>query len=205
MGNELSAEFTQVPKSSPEELLTRIRSELKQRGVDNIASIGRRFRIIDDDHDGKISKPEFEKACHEAAIGLSAEEMQDLWAYCTQNGSNFIAYEDFLRGVRGPLNSRRQAIVDMAFKVVDVDGSGIIDINDLLMRYNADNHPDVKQSKTEAIEIFRKFINTFDVGGVRDGQVTSQEFRKYYEGVSASIDADDYFEQVVRSAWKFSN
>jgi len=35
-----------------------------------------------------------------------------------------------------------------------------------------------------------------------DGIVTFEEFVTYYEDVSASIDSDDYFEVMFRSAWK---
>lgn len=36
----------------------------------------------------------------------------------------------------------------------------------------------------------------------RDGIVTLEEFARYYEEVSASIDSDEYFEAMMRSAWK---
>ena len=35
-----------------------------------------------------------------------------------------------------------------------------------------------------------------------DGIVTFDEFCDYYEGVSCSIDRDDYFELMMKRAWK---
>ena len=35
-----------------------------------------------------------------------------------------------------------------------------------------------------------------------DGIVTLDEFYEYYEGVSCSIDRDDYFELMMKQAWK---
>jgi len=34
-------------------------------------------------------------------------------------------------------------------------------------------------------------------------QVTKEEFVNYYSGVSASIDDDQYFVQMMNKAWKF--
>jgi len=36
----------------------------------------------------------------------------------------------------------------------------------------------------------------------QDGIVTMAEFLDYYEGVSSSIDRDDYFELMMKRAWK---
>lgn len=35
-----------------------------------------------------------------------------------------------------------------------------------------------------------------------DGIVTFDEFCDYYRDVSASIDSDDYFVEMMKSAWK---
>lgn len=37
-----------------------------------------------------------------------------------------------------------------------------------------------------------------------DGVVNFAEFEDYYKDVSASIDDDEYFEAVVRAAWKLA-
>lgn len=37
---------------------------------------------------------------------------------------------------------------------------------------------------------------------VADGIITFDEFIDYYRDVSASIDSDEYFEAMMRNAWK---
>lgn len=37
---------------------------------------------------------------------------------------------------------------------------------------------------------------------VADGVVTFEEFLDYYKDVSASIDSDQYFEVMMKNAWK---
>ena len=50
----------------------------------------------------------------------------------------------------------------------------------------------------------REFLDTFDVGGEKDGKVTLSEFENYYSNISASIDDDVYFELMIRNAWHIS-
>ena len=80
----------------------------------------------------------------------------------------------------------------MAFSKMDKSGNGFIDPEDLIDSYDASKHPDVLAGKKTADEVLREFLDTFDVGGEKDGKVTRNEFENYYSNVSASIDDDDY-------------
>ena len=52
--------------------------------------------------------------------------------------------------------------------------------------------------------MYREFLDTFDVGGEVDGKVTEQEFVNYYTNLGVSIDNDDYFELMIRNAWRIA-
>ena len=41
-------------------------------------------------------------------------------------------------------------------------------------------------------------------GSQNDFKITREEFTTYYSNISASIDDDDYFEQMMDSAWNLS-
>lgn len=64
-----------------------------------------------------------------------------------RDGSGDINYDEFLRVIRGEMNSFRQAIAMKAYKIMDSDRSGQLDINDIRQTYNAKQHPDVKAGK----------------------------------------------------------
>lgn len=102
------------------------------------------------------------------------------------------------------MNERRRRLVNQAYDKLDADGSGIVDIDDIRMTYNADRHPDVRAGKRTAEEVLQEFLDTFDVG-TRDGKVTRDEFEQYYENVSASIDDDDYFQLMMWNAWELGD
>ena len=95
-------------------------------------------------------------------------------------------------------------MVHLAFRKIDKDNSGELDVQDVISTYDASKHPDVVAGKRSAGEILREFLDTFDVGGEKDGKVSIQEFENYYGNISASIDDDDYFELMIRNAWHIS-
>lgn len=83
-----------------------------------------------------------------------------------------------------------------AFKKIDKDGSGILDLNDIKGVYDASRHPEVRSGKKTEDEILGEFLETFEMhhamngGGTRDRSVTPEEFIEYYNNVSASLDND---------------
>ena len=106
--------------------------------------------------------------------------------------------------MRGPVNEKRRKLIDMAFDILDTDGSGTIDGEEIASKYDASKHPDVVSGKKKPKEVLLEFLSTFDVGGEIDGKVTREEFQNYYCNISASIDDDVYFELMIRNAWHMS-
>merc|ERR1719263_1164304 len=96
-----------------------------------------------------------------------------------------------------------------AYKIMDKDRSGQLDINDIRQTYNAKQHPDVKAGKKTEDEILCEFLDTFedhfcDMQGnadSRDGVITEPEWCEYYNNVSMSIYDDAYFELMMNNTW----
>lgn len=109
--------------------------------------------------------------------------------------------------IRGELNERRLALVEQAFRKIDKDNSGELDINDIKDSYNSDKHPDVLSGKKTSDQILVEFLETFEAhhniknGSDADGIVTLEEFVEYYKNISVSIDNDDYFALVMNNSW----
>ncbi len=65
-----------------------------------------------------------------------------------------------------------------AFKIMDKDNSGVLDISDIKGVYNAKKHPDVIAGKKTEDEILFEFLDTFElhhsdhVEDKRDSRVT---------------------------------
>lgn len=185
-------------------IVKQLKVQLAQRGARGIVGLSRKFKIMDDNGNGALSVSEFQKAMRECALDLSPEDCSALFMYFDKDGSGDIDFEEFLQGVRGDMSARRRNLVNMAFDVLDIDGNGVLEPNDIAGKYDASKHPDVLSGKRTPDEILREFLDTFDVGGVVDGKVTRQEFENYYHNLSASIDNEDYFELMIRNAWHIS-
>merc|ERR1711981_687570 len=63
--------------------------------------------------------------------------------------------------------------------------------------------PEVMSGEKSEQEVLTDFMAQWDTQD-RDGIITRGEFTEYYRNISASIDADDYFELMIRNAWHIS-
>lgn len=108
-----------------------------------IFGLGRKFKIIDDDGSKSINMAEFLKAMRETEVNLDEATLRKLFTvrpsatanapvilfsvvttpvymrvcigvqYFDNDGSGTIDYDEFLVGVRGELNERRKALVQL--------------------------------------------------------------------------------------------
>jgi len=98
-----------------------------------------------------------------------------------------------------------------AFAIMDKDGSGVLNCDDIRQTYNAKKDPRVIRGEKTEDEVLMEFLDTFEtnhshvVGNVKDGNVTPEEWCEYYHNVSMSIDRDDYFELMMNNAWNLNN
>lgn len=186
-----------------------LREKFANRGPRGIASLGKKFKIADDNRSGSLDKEEFKKAMSDFRIGLNDAQVGKIFNIFDRDGSGEVSYEEFLRSIRGEMNAFRRNIATKCYNIMDTDKSGQLDINDIRQTFNAKQHPDVKAGKKTEDQILCEFLDTFedhfcDMKGnadSRDGRITLNEWHEYYNNVSMSIDDDAYFELMMNSAW----
>ena len=182
-------------------VLEKVRASLNARGVRTIRGMGRSFRIFDDNGDRKIDMQEFYWGMKDLGADISKREAQVLLDHLDLNKDGVVSYDEFLYGIRGAPNATRQEIIDQAFAKFDLDGSGSITSADLRTVYDCSQHPKVISGEMTDEEVFVQFLASFgDRNG--DGVITRQEWNDYYAAVSANIDNDNHFVQLMRNAWK---
>lgn len=81
-------------------LLERLRQELAARGARGFIGIQRKFRIIDDDGDQRLSIGEFTKAMRETDLNFSLLEINALFKLIDTDQSGTIDFEEFLMTLR---------------------------------------------------------------------------------------------------------
>lgn len=166
-----------------------------------IKDIGRRFRVVDDNGDRKISLPEFKKAVKEAKVDLSDADLRDIFNAFDRNADGTISFEELIEVIRGPMSEARKGVVRLAFRKLDHHGDGLITIQDVAAKYNAKGHAEVAAGRMTESQVLQSFIGVWD-NRDRNGEISFAEFCDYYNGVSASIDDDRMFIAIVASAWK---
>ncbi len=99
------------------------------------------------------------------------------------------------------MNAKRQAITDAVFFKFDKDGNGYIDASDVKGSFNSSMHPKVIDGSKTEDQVFLEFLTNFGDKN-KDGKITKTEWNDYYSAVSASIDNDDHFVDLMKAAWK---
>ena len=184
------------------QILARVKAQLESRGSRTIRGLGRTFRALDSyDGNRKLDPGELEVGLRENGCDLTKQEVGILFQYFDTDGDGTVNFDEFLVGIRGTLNQRRQVFVDKAFLKFDKDGNGKIEPADLRGVYDTSMHPKVISGEKTENDVFMEFLQSFgDRNG--DGKIDRKEWNDYYAAVSASIDNDEHFVQLMRTAWK---
>ena len=208
-GNLTKKEY--LSENSIKEIIEKIRNKLLPNGIKGISQIIENFRKIDTDNSQGIDYEEFKKASNIFQFNLNENELEKAFIAFDRNNNGIIEYDEFLRTIRGEMNDYRKKIVFNAFKLIDINKNGAVNINYIKNQYNAKNHPDVKSGKKNENEVYNDFIYYFDIaynylnGSQGDGYVIFDDFLEYYQNISMFIENDDYFELLVNSEWNINN
>jgi Ca2+-binding EF-hand superfamily protein len=100
------------------------------------------------------------------------------------------------------LNESRLACVRKAYSILDVNGDGLVKLDDIARIYDASKHPEVQSGSKSERDIFMEFMSLWETQE-KDGIITFDEFSQYYSDISAGVDSDEEFEAIMQNAWKF--
>jgi len=192
-----------------EQVINRLRAFVRKKGGGVLKSIGAKFRQVDIDESGGISKSEFQEALVRVMgdFPVTEDEVALLWRHLDANGNGIVDFEEFLMLLTGGLTAKRREAVRMCFRYLDKSGNGMLDIEDLKMRYDpsplSQASPHLLMGPRPSTEELRRFLENFRkaVGGHHPEGITAAEFERYYEKVSAGIDSDEYFEAMLQRSW----
>ena len=182
-------------------LMTRIRNRIVERGAVGIKGSGRLFRIADDNNGQTLDlHNELPKLMNDIGVILNKTELNELIRLLDRDGSGTINYQEFLYQMAPPLSEERLQWINKAFEKLDIDGSGIVSVADLEAAHNPEKSELVRLGKTTANAIFNNLLLSYDNDA--DGKITRDEFIDYYREISPAFDNDEYFAEMMKSAWK---
>jgi Ca2+-binding EF-hand superfamily protein len=132
---------------------------------------------------------------------MKENEIRKIFQFFDSDENESISYEEFISGLRDPLNSSRLNVVQSAFRSLDTKNYDSIDISLVARQYDASEHPDVINGKMTEKQAMEFFLDTFDASGEVEGKITKKEFINYYTNIGAVIDNDEYFKSILNGVW----
>ena len=182
-------------------LMNRIRDRIVARGAVGIKGIARLFLIADDNTDKKLDvHNELPKLMNDIGIILNKTELNELVRLMDKDGTGTIDYEEFLYQMAPPMNETRITWVNKAFDKLDVDGTGSVSVADIAAIHNSAKDETIKLGKTTVNAVFQNLLKSYSDDG--DDKISREEFIDYYREISPSFDDDEYFIEMIKSAWK---
>jgi len=110
-GIQRKTDPTQLLKKQ-NEILEIFRRSLALRGAYGIVGIARCFRVMDNNLDKTISIVEFQQACKDFKIQLTADDIIFIFNQFDWNKDGRLDYDEFLRGVRGEMNAQWRTLAE---------------------------------------------------------------------------------------------
>nr|XP_004655047.1 calcyphosin [Jaculus jaculus] len=186
---------------SVDSTMARLRAACLSRGASGIHGLARFFRRLDRDGNLSLDPKELQGGLATLGLAVDHEEADAICRRWDRDGSGTLDLEEFLRALRPPMSQAREAVIAAAFAKLDRSGDGVVTVDDLRGVYNGRAHPKVQSGEWTEDEALQCFLDTFDTTD-KDGQVTLAEFQDYYSGLSASMDTDTEFVDMMTSAWR---
>jgi Ca2+-binding EF-hand superfamily protein len=190
-----------------EDLLRDIKNRLLERSSFGIRGLSRIFKAMDNDGNHQLDADDFWWGIIDFCGGskdsiiITKQEASQIIKALDRDGNGTLDFDEFLRFLRGDLNDFRKGLIRQAYAKLDVNNDGLVKLDDIVELYDASEHPDVINGKKTENDVYREFMDKWDTQE-KDGIITIEEFFDYFKDVSASIDTDDYFEVMMKSAWK---
>jgi len=173
-------------------IFNKLKDSIQKRGSDTLRSLGKVLRQMDSyDNNKKVNKEDFLFGLREIGISLHKNDQDMLLQFLDKDSDGYCNFDEFLVGIRGRPNIRRQAIIDKGFLRFDKEGTGYVNITDVRSIFNCSKHPKVIAGEMSEEQVFALFLKNFNDCG--EGKIDRKEWNDYYSAVSSQIDNDDHF------------
>ena len=206
---QINEQLKEDLNAKKEQSLIKFINEIRKLGSTSLISLMRLFKLNDINNTKDLEFYEFSKSLHEFETELSDEEISNLFSYFDKDNTGVINYLNFINAIRGPMNQKRILILKGAFKKLDLDKGGQVEIGEIKSQFNAKNDKDVKSGEKTEEEVYTEFVDTFQMNhdnrvGPRNKRVTLDEFIDYYNFISMGIEDDAYFISLIQNSWKLN-
>ena len=194
--------------AKPSSVLARIKKLIWQKtgnqGVRGLEATFRKYAGADENAPPgttlTLDANELRQALAGCGVRLTLLELEQLVQAFDRDGSGEISLDEFLEGLGGRLNAERSAVVERVYASIArharvAPGAGVP------LSALEECHDMSWQGAGDAAELDDARGLVMKTFNDDDGIVTKDEFLRYCEGLSATIDGDRYFAEVMEMTW----
>ena len=143
-------------------------------------------------------------------LDINPDNIINFYACLDYTQSGKVSTDEILRVIVGEISERRKISIISKFGEMDKNKTGYLPILFLKKVYNAKFHPDCFLRKKPENEVLDEFMFTFEVfcylkGLAADQEISYKDFVEYYSPISASIESDNYFDDILLGAWNIED
>jgi|LauGreDrversion4_2_1035121.scaffolds.fasta_scaffold181190_3 Ca2+-binding EF-hand superfamily protein len=122
----------------------------------------RQFKLIDSEQSGYLSLNEFLQAFDDLKMtNLESGELQMIFENYDPTKTGHMQYRPFLNDLVTELPPQRLRLVQEAFKHLDTNRSGVLELEEVKAKYDASRHPYVLSKVKTAEEAKFEFYSLF--------------------------------------------
>ena len=99
-------------------LKEKFRAALKARGLGTLPLLSI-FKEFDTDQSGELTWEKFNSAFRTSGLAAAAQEIRALFLELDKDGNGTISFNEFVKGIRGPMSARRKQFLSNVFRAID--------------------------------------------------------------------------------------
>jgi Ca2+-binding EF-hand superfamily protein len=194
---------TLPPPATKETILAEVREAIRSRGVDAIWNLREFFAQFEKRmlSTGKMDREDLKTCLMDWGIQTSFHYLDTIVDLCDPTRVGLIDVNEFLAVLRGPMSASRENLVHDVYTALDRRSERVVAMDEVKNNFRGNGHPLVTIGGLSHADALNHILKYFEVKGKLPPKVTYEKFLSYYADLSATIDDDFYFEDIVRSNW----
>lgn len=165
---------------------------------------------------GYVNEQDFYDALIEYSVKIHTEDLKIVWQILDLDSVGYLSYYVVMRAYFGEMGSLRHGFFRSLVHKLDTQKVGFIQVGDVYKYYKASMHPRVRSGDLKEDEMFRKFLESFDLlplakvtdffqlsssTDTKSPLISYEQFEEYYNGLSIVLDSDEDFINILKNSW----
>ena len=188
----------------------KLKEIIKSRGQKGIFNFQKLFCLYDKEKTGQIGYFKFIELCEIFNINLPKKNLKEIFSFFDKEKAGAIKYDKLIQELIKDINMDRVILIKNLYNSFGKDKYGNVAINDLRKRFNAYNHPFVKEGYKSEQEIYFEFLECLNIFKIYKSNIYKRYnidilnysgFLDFFKEISFSIKDDNSFTDILTNCF----